>query len=79
MSEIRRVYQAYLSGCKTSAEVSAITGLTLKRCSAYSYALVERRLIRKAGFAPRNGERGARCCWYELVPKIESKAKGASA
>lgn len=51
--EIDRVMDAYDAGCRTTSEVSLETGFTVKKCSAYSRALVATKMLRISGHMPK--------------------------
>jgi hypothetical protein len=64
--QIAKVYHAYASGCRTTAEVSALTGLALKTCAAYTARLIERGRLECTGLAPLRAK-GGHARWYEPV------------
>lgn len=64
MTQIARVLAAFAAGSRTTPEVSAITGLPIKHCSAYARTLAARGVLLDLG--PRgNGLQGRRSRWYE--------------
>lgn len=68
--QIRQVWFAYLAGCRTIGEVSAITGLEWRHCHAYTWELIQRGRLERAGFAPRlEGQRGKASVFYAPAVK----------
>lgn len=66
--EIDRVIEQYRKGSRCTSEVSAFTGLSVKKVSAYSRELIVRGELRRAGHFPRpGGIRGRRQVMYEPV------------
>jgi hypothetical protein len=65
--EIDRVMDAYDAGCRTTSEVALETGFSVKKCSAYSRALVESKMLKMAGLMPKKPgvTWGRRECIYE--------------
>lgn len=53
--EIDFVLAEYQKGSRTTGEVSAMTGYSVKKVSAYSRALIERGELKRVGFNPRPG------------------------
>lgn len=47
--QIDRVFTAVKTGCRTSTEVSDLTGLPVKHCSAYLWKLGKMGKIRRVG------------------------------
>lgn len=66
--EIRRVYDSYASGSRTTFEVAADTGIAQNKACAYTAALIQRGWLKKTGTAPVDpGTRGIRPGWYEPI------------
>ena len=65
--EIDRVMDAYDAGCRTTSEVALETGFSVKKCSAYSRALVETKMLKVTGYMPKKPgvTSGRRECIYE--------------
>jgi hypothetical protein len=64
--EIVQVYAAYVSGCRTTPEVSALTGISVKRCSAHTWRLIERGRLKCTGLAPVE-KNGGKPRFYEPI------------
>ena len=68
--EIDRVMRAYRQGSRSTAEVSAVTGLSVKVCGAYTNQLVKVGRLRRGGAVPGQVGglgRGRLFLWYEPV------------
>lgn len=63
MTQIARVLAAFAAGSRTTPEVSAITGLPIKHCSAYARELVARGRLSDCGPVYHIGGRPSH--WYE--------------
>jgi hypothetical protein len=65
--EIDRVMDAYDAGCRTTSEVALETGFSVKKCSAYSRALVAQKMLKVTGYVPRplGVTAGRKECIYE--------------
>lgn len=75
--EIDKVAAAYRDGCRTTSEVAEVTGMSVKKISCYSRALVQRGLLQVTGKAPKRPEamgHGRQEQWYE--PIYENNARG---
>jgi hypothetical protein len=62
-TQIAKVERAFVDGSRTTPEVSALTGLSIKHCSAYAHELVKRGKLRETGFV-RNPA-GCKAIFYE--------------
>ncbi len=67
MTQEAKVFAAFVAGSRTTAEVSAITGLSRKHCSAHARALVARGLLSDRGPVYRALGNGPPSHWYEPV------------
>lgn len=65
MTQIARVFAAFVAGSRTTPEVSAITGLPVKHCSAHARELVTRGRLRDCGPVYSALGEGRPCRWYE--------------
>ncbi len=66
--EIDYVLAEYRKGSATHYEVSAMTGYSVKKVSAYSRALVLRGKLKRTGYNPRpGGIRGRREVRYQII------------
>ncbi len=65
--EIDKVMDAYDAGCRTTSEVALETGFSVKKCSAYSRALVQQKMLKVTGKLPKRPEvkGGRQECIYE--------------
>lgn len=72
---IRCVWNAYRAGNRTTAEVAAMTGLGIKKSSAYTSMLVSRGHLRARLDLSVNDHvgRGSRHYWYEPVASETSE------
>jgi hypothetical protein len=66
--EIDYVFAEYVKGSRTTSEVAAMTGYSVKKVSAYSRELIRRGQMKREGFNPRpGGIRGRREVRYVPV------------
>ena len=67
MTQKQRVLDAYRSGCRSTIEVAARTGIRRSNCSAFTQRLLDAGLLRRTGYAPRQFGAGKRPVLYEFV------------
>jgi predicted Rossmann fold nucleotide-binding protein DprA/Smf involved in DNA uptake len=65
--QMARVLSAIEAGCKTTAEIAKVTGLSVSLCSHWVFELIEAGLVRRTGEKRRCKGRGGEYKLFEMA------------